>query len=94
MNLLRRVRADPTAPYEIAGFLDDDPAKRHLMLQMTPVLGNGDELPRLARLHQVDEILIAIPSPAPSNRRRFRELARFARVRCRFPTYRKAAPAP
>jgi FlaA1/EpsC-like NDP-sugar epimerase len=92
LNLLRRIRGNPASPYEIAGFIDDDPTKRHLMLQMTPVLGSGDELPRLARLHHVDEILIAMGSPARANRNRFRELAVFAGVRCRFPKRRAAAP--
>jgi FlaA1/EpsC-like NDP-sugar epimerase len=92
LNLLRRIRGNPVTPFEIAGFIDDDPAKRYLTMQMTPVLGSGDELPRLARLHQVDEILIAMRWPARANRDRFRKLARFAGVCCRFPKNPAAAP--
>jgi FlaA1/EpsC-like NDP-sugar epimerase len=85
LSLLRQIRDNPASPYQIAGFIDDDPAKRHLMMQMTPVLGNGDEMPRLCRLHQVDEILIAVRTAGPAVRNRFRELAAFAGLPCRFP---------
>ncbi len=89
VNLMRRIRANPGSPFEIAGFLDDDPRKRHTMIQMQPVLGNGDELPRLARLHGVDEVLIAVGPCGQESRTRFRELARMADVKCRFPKYRR-----
>ncbi len=85
LHLQRRIRDNPASRYQIAGFIDDDPGKRHLMMQMMPVVGNGDELPRLARLHQVDEILIAIRAPGSAARHRFRELAGFAGLPCRFP---------
>jgi len=85
VNLLRKIRANPRSVYELAGFLDDDPAKRHTMIQMNPVLGNGDELPRLARLHEIDEILVAVGPQDRESRSRFRDLARMAGMRCRFP---------
>jgi FlaA1/EpsC-like NDP-sugar epimerase len=91
LNLLRQIRGNPATRYEITGFIDDDPAKRHLMMQMTPVLGNGDELPRLARLHGVAEVLIAVGSSREDARRRIRELASFAGLTCRFPRRRPAA---
>jgi FlaA1/EpsC-like NDP-sugar epimerase len=93
LNLLRQIRGNPATPYEIAGFIDDDPAKRYLMMQMTPVLGNGEDLPRLARLHGVAEVLIAVGSPSPDKRQRIREFAGFAGLPCRFPR-RRAAPRP
>lgn len=85
MNLLRQIGDNPAAPYEIAGFIDDDGGKRHQMMRMTPVLGNGDELPRLARLHQVQEVLVAVGCPTAGERRRIRELAAFAGLPVRFP---------
>lgn len=95
LNLLRQIRGNPATPYEIAGFIDDDPAKRHMMMQMTPVLGNGDDLPRLARLHGVAEVLIAVGSPTADERRRMRELAGLAGLPCRFPRRRAAVrPTP
>jgi FlaA1/EpsC-like NDP-sugar epimerase len=94
LNLLRQIRGNPATPYEIAGFIDDDPAKRHLLMQMTPVLGNGDDLPRLARLHGVAEVLIAVGSPTADQRRRIREFAGFAGLPCRFPRRRTAERPP
>ncbi|MEX2301585.1 MAG: hypothetical protein WD733_11645 [Bryobacterales bacterium] len=100
VNLLRQIRANPRAAYEIAGFIDDDPEKRHRMVQMNPVLGNGDELPRLAELHEIDEILVAVGPQASERRGRFRDLARLAGLPFRFPrhagkaTLRHRAPEP
>jgi FlaA1/EpsC-like NDP-sugar epimerase len=84
IHLLGRVRNNPAAKYEIAGFIDDDPAKRYLMIQMTPVLGSGEELPRLAHLHQIDRLIVAIGSCGAENRTRIRQLASFAGLPCCF----------
>jgi FlaA1/EpsC-like NDP-sugar epimerase len=100
VNLLRQIRSNPVAACEIAGFIDDDPQKRHRMIQMNPVLGNGDELPRLAELHEIDEIFVAVGPQTRERRGRFRELALLAGLPLRFPrnagkvTRRHEAPAP
>lgn len=91
LSLLRQIRANPAAPYDVVGFIDDDPAKRHQMMQMMPVLGDGGELPRLALLHQVREVLVAAGSLTAGERRRIRELTGFAGLPCRFPNRRIAA---
>jgi FlaA1/EpsC-like NDP-sugar epimerase len=91
VTLLRRIRANPRTPYDVVGFIDDDPAKRHLMMRMTPVFGNGGELPRLALLHQVREVLVAAGRLTGEERRRIRELAGFAGLPCRFSRRRGAA---
>jgi FlaA1/EpsC-like NDP-sugar epimerase len=82
---MRRIRANPRSVYEIVGFVDDDPQKRHTMIQMNPVLGNGEELPRLARLHAVEEVLVAMGNRDREGRRRLLDLARMAALRIRFP---------
>jgi FlaA1/EpsC-like NDP-sugar epimerase len=48
--------------YLAVGLVDDDPAKQRIKFCGVPVLGRVDELPALARRHQVGEILIAVPS--------------------------------
>src|SRR5579862_3191345 len=67
ITLLREIRGDPSSGYDVVGFLDDDPAKRHRSLLGISVLGAGrdaaqivDRLKRSGR--PVTEILIAIPS--------------------------------
>ncbi len=62
LTLLREIRQNPALPYEIVGFVDDDPRKMKLNLSGIRVLGAGSSLPWLVRTIQVDEVLIAIPS--------------------------------
>ncbi len=44
------------------GFLDDDPAKQHKEIYGVPVIGEIASLPDVLDSHQVDEVIIAIPS--------------------------------
>jgi FlaA1/EpsC-like NDP-sugar epimerase len=59
--VFRCLRASQEA-YEIIGFLDDDPAKRHKTLYGRKVLGNRFNLEALVKLYQVHEVLLALPS--------------------------------
>ncbi|HEY8407536.1 MAG TPA: hypothetical protein VIK66_06130, partial [Gaiellaceae bacterium] len=52
------------------GFVDDDRDKKNSRILGVRVLGTTDELPRIIRDHQPDEILIAIPSASGQMRRR------------------------
>ncbi|HZK05958.1 MAG TPA: nucleoside-diphosphate sugar epimerase/dehydratase [Actinomycetaceae bacterium] len=56
---------DQDSPFEIVGFVDDDPAKRNLHLSVGQVVGSGDDLVSLARRRGVHTVVFAIPS-APS----------------------------
>ncbi len=46
--------------YELLGFVDDDPAKQELEIEGVPVLGTGEDLIRLVKELEPDEIIIAI----------------------------------
>ena len=46
--------------YQLLGFIDDDPAKRHLEIEGVPVLGDRHDLVRLVRQLQPDELIVAI----------------------------------
>src|SRR5215813_5667091 len=59
--VFRCLRASQEA-YEVIGFLDDDPAKRHKTLYGRKVLGNRFNLDALVKLYQVHEVLLAVPS--------------------------------
>ena len=48
--------------YDIAGFVDDDPAKLHKPLAGSTVLGPVSDVPSLVEKLNIDEILIALPS--------------------------------
>jgi FlaA1/EpsC-like NDP-sugar epimerase len=59
--VFRCLRASEEA-YEVIGFLDDDPVKRHKTLYGRKVLGNRFNLEALVKLYQAHEVLLALPS--------------------------------
>jgi FlaA1/EpsC-like NDP-sugar epimerase len=69
-QLLREIQHDPKRGLHVVGLLDDDPEKRGRSLHGVPVLGGVDELRGLAALHQVTDVLIAIPSATGPELRR------------------------
>jgi FlaA1/EpsC-like NDP-sugar epimerase len=62
VSLLVEIRRNPTLPYDVIGFVDDDPEKTGLMIHGARVLGDGKRLGAVVGNHQVDTVLIAIPS--------------------------------
>jgi len=46
--------------YDVAGFIDDDPRKVGSVISNTRVVGNGEQLARLAEIYHVDEIIISM----------------------------------
>jgi FlaA1/EpsC-like NDP-sugar epimerase len=66
--------------YTPIGFVDDDERKRNTRILGVRVLGTLEELPRVVREYQPDEVLIAIPSASGEIRRRVFEAAQAANV--------------
>lgn len=60
--LLREIQSNRTLGYTIAGFVDDDPSLRGMLIRGVPVLGSGVDLARLVSSHSVTYVLIALPS--------------------------------
>lgn len=46
--------------YNIIGFVDDDPKKKNMFVEGSPVLGNRRDIPRLTQKHSVDLLAVAI----------------------------------
>jgi FlaA1/EpsC-like NDP-sugar epimerase len=44
------------------GFVDDDPGKKNMQLLGLPVLGTRDDISEIVRIHNVRELIIAMPS--------------------------------
>jgi FlaA1/EpsC-like NDP-sugar epimerase len=65
--IVREMRARPHLGMVPVGFVDDDPAKQHLILMNLPVYGGCDRLPYLVDRHDIDEVVIAI-TQAPGKR--------------------------
>ncbi|GAB4099739.1 nucleoside-diphosphate sugar epimerase/dehydratase [Sinomonas halotolerans] len=58
-NLVTRMMQDPASPYYPAGFVDDDPAKKHLRVSSVQVLGTGEDLPDLIRRTRATVLILA-----------------------------------
>jgi FlaA1/EpsC-like NDP-sugar epimerase len=78
--------------FDVVGFLDDDPAKRHKTLHGKRVLGNRFNIEAVVKLYQVHEILLAIPSAPPHEIAKVMQACQQAGVRYRvFPTLKDAS---
>jgi FlaA1/EpsC-like NDP-sugar epimerase len=60
--LLKEIRKQVNSPYNVVGFVDDNPALRGLKLSGVRVLGATNRLRALVRRHRVEEVIFAIPS--------------------------------
>ncbi len=60
--LLGEIRRNPSLPYEVIGFIDDNPQKVGLLIHGRKVLADGESLSAVVRKNQIDIVLIAIPS--------------------------------
>lgn len=58
----KELRTHPEVGQEIVGFVDDDPSKQGYIVAGYRVLGTTEGLPDLIRSHNVEEIVIAMPS--------------------------------
>ena len=72
-QILRQIQHDSQQRLCVLGLIDDDPAKRGWELHGVPVLGTADELRGLVAMHNVTQILIAIPTATPNQLRRLVE---------------------
>jgi FlaA1/EpsC-like NDP-sugar epimerase len=79
----REIRRHPGARMELAGYLDDDPAKAQLTIAGVRILGPVEDLPRLVREERIDEVLITMPAAGGKTTSRVFGLARQAGVGCR-----------
>ena len=68
------VKELPHSGFTAVGVVDDDPAKLGARIDGVPVIGGIDDLPGMASLHNVEEILIAIPSATGHEMRRITTL--------------------
>jgi FlaA1/EpsC-like NDP-sugar epimerase len=60
--LLREIQSNSHLRYDVRGFVDDDPTKKHGSIRGVRVMGPGTELSQLVQKHGIDEVMIAIPS--------------------------------
>ncbi|MDB5101684.1 MAG: pglF [Cyanobacteria bacterium RYN_339] len=63
------------------GFVDDDPKKQNSRVQGLRVLGTTADIPKLVAQHQIDEIILCIPSANRQDIRRILELCRATKAK-------------
>lgn len=66
-SLVRELRATPHCGLLPVAFLDDDLRKQKLHISNIPVLGSCDDLAAAVNSHQIDQVIIAMPT-APGKR--------------------------
>ncbi len=72
--IIREIHRMPVERFRVIGLVDDDPAKRHLIIHGVPVLGATTDIRRICEEEQVEEIIIAMPSATQKQLRRVIEL--------------------
>ena len=82
-TLLREVCNNPRLAYHICGFIDDDVHKIEMAIAGIPVLGGGDQIEILAEKHDVELILVAIPSATGPQMTRILSLCHAAGLECK-----------
>ena len=67
--LAKESMTNPIFPYQIVGFLDDDPKKKDTYIYNIKVLGNRENLEEIIKREKVSEVLLALPSLHSSDMR-------------------------
>lgn len=62
VSLLREIGRNSTLAYQVLGFIDDDATKTGRRIHQATVLGVGADLSSIVKAHNIEMILIAIPS--------------------------------
>jgi FlaA1/EpsC-like NDP-sugar epimerase len=81
--LLREIHRMPVAQYDVIGFIDDNPAKQRISIHGIPIVGTVDELPRICKERNIEEIAVAIPSATRRQLRRVIQTCEGTKLRFR-----------
>jgi FlaA1/EpsC-like NDP-sugar epimerase len=79
-RLLREINTSPELNFDVAGFLDDDPAKLGRSLHDRVVLGRVDELARIAQREEAQEVLIAVSRASAEQMRRIIDICKASKL--------------
>lgn len=62
LQLVRQLRRSEASQFNPVGILDDDPAKRHMVIEGVRVYGSREELEETAKRTGAETLLLAVPS--------------------------------
>jgi FlaA1/EpsC-like NDP-sugar epimerase len=72
--IIREIHRMSVERFRVVGLLDDDPAKRGVIIHGSPVLGTTEEIRRICLEEKIEEIIIAMPSASQKQLRRVIEM--------------------
>jgi len=81
--LLREIHRMPVTEYEVIGFIDDDPLKQGINIHGIPVLGAVEQLPKICKDRNIEEVAIAMPAADPKELRRVIQVCTGIKIRFR-----------
>ena len=74
VTLARDILSNEALNYKIIGFVDDDERKKHTMIMDAEVLGGTEKIPALYERYRPDEIIFAISTASPEEKKRILSL--------------------
>mgnify|MGYP001584406224 CR=1 FL=1 len=77
-QILRGIMSSKNSPYNPAGFVDDNPVKKGIVIHGFKVLGKISDIPKVTKAYQIKQLIIALPTAGSKTIRNAIELARKA----------------
>ncbi|HEX7712417.1 MAG TPA: nucleoside-diphosphate sugar epimerase/dehydratase [Bacillota bacterium] len=72
--IIREISKQLSSNYFPIGFIDDDPCKQGHHMHGIPVLGTREDIPRIIKQYEVEEVIIALPSASKKDIREILEI--------------------
>ena len=79
--LINEINNNPNMNYDVLGLVDDDPRKYGQAIAGVSVLGSTEDIPKLVADLRVDEVIFAIPSLNPDQKKRILNLINSSAVK-------------
>ncbi len=73
-TIIREIHRMRVESYRVVGLVDDDPAKKNMMIHGVPVLGQTKDIRQICEEEDIEEIIIAMPSASQKQLQRVIEL--------------------
>lgn len=80
-QILRGILLSKISQYNPVGFVDDNPIKKGVTIHGLKVLGRIDDIPKVCKLHNVKNLIIALPSAGSHTIKKAVELGNMAKIR-------------
>ncbi len=73
-GIIREIHRMNVERYRVIGMVDDDPAKKGIFIHDVPLLGETADIRSICETHEVEEIIVAMPSATQKELRRVIDL--------------------